>query len=199
MALSISIGNNQPRQLGQRTATIEYLPDIYGHVDSDEIKANPFLSMLNGNLRLKMLWPVGNHHHLGASLNTRYTYTAIGIDTWQYGQVDLSPEYLFSYPFLDGEVECSASLPLFAGVMRMNYAFDPSLPDETNYFKGYLRTGTRITSINELINPKIRAGYLWHFPNGRDLGAYYSASWLSYTDPRSVRMFENGIDVVYFF
>lgn len=199
LSLTLKLGTNQSRRFRQRTATLDDRPDINGQIETYEIKANPFLSMLDGQLGLRMLWPIGGYHHLGASINSRYILTGMGADTWQYAQLDVAPEYQFTYPVLGGDVEASFSLPLLAGVVRPNYAFDPSLPDETNYFKGYLRTGTAVTSPHQLINPRARIGYLWHFNNGKSLGASYFASWMSYPDPRPVRMFENGVEATYFF
>jgi len=199
VALTVSIGYNRPQRLGKREAEITETPDIYGQQDSYTITAYPFLSMASGQLNVRALWSLDHRHRLGVSINARHIYTGMAIDDWHYTQVDLSPEYAFSYGILDGDVEASFSVPLLAGVVRPNYAFDPSLPGLTSYYRGYLRTSSEITSIHRLFNPRLRAGYTWHFRNGKSLGAHYSAAWTSYPDPRPLRMFENGVDVTYFF
>jgi hypothetical protein len=199
ISLGVSIGPNQPRNLGQRTGEVTEPADIYGTPSSYEIKAYPFFSRLDGQLSVRARWALNNRHQLGVSLNARHIYTGMGIDDWHYTQVDLAPEYAFQYGILRGDLEFSASLPLLAGVVRPNYAFDPSLPDLTNYYRGYLRTSSEITSIHRLFNPRVRAGYTWRLSKEQSIGVHYRAQWTSYPDPRPLRMFDNGIDLSYFF
>jgi hypothetical protein len=199
IALQLKIGTHQARSLPQRKGAFPDNPDIYGNQEDFELKANPFFSMFQGALHIKALYPVSSHHQVGLSVNARYIYTGMGLDTWQYSQLDLAPEYRFVYPIWSGDIQASFSLPLLAVVQRHNYAFDPSLPDLTNYYRGYLRTSTSITSINELVNPRIQAGYTWHFKDGRSLGVHYFASWTSFPSPRPLRMFENGVEAIYLF
>ncbi len=199
IALTLKIGTNRPKQLGHRTGIIEETPDIYGDINTYEVEAYPFLSMAAGDLKVRALWQMGGGHHLGVSLNARHIYTGMAIDTWQYSQVDIAPEYQYSYPVLDGNLEAGISLPVLSAVLRPNYAFDPSLPDLTNYYRGYLRTGTAVVSLNKLFNPRLHAGYTWHFKDGKLLGARYFTTWTSYPDPRPLRMFEHGLEVTYFF
>ena len=198
VSLIVAIGTNQPRKLGQRSAILESTPDIYGQVELDEVSVNPFLSKVAGDLRIKALWPIADRHQLGVSLNARHIYTGIAVDDWHFSQVDLAPEYQFTMPSKDGQLELGFSLPLLSGVVRPNYAFDPSLPDLTNYYQGYLRTSSKITSINELFNPRLSVAYGRTLGNGKDLKLQYSAGWTSYPNPRPVRMFENGFSLFYF-
>ena len=199
IVLNLKIGTNQARSFRQREGSLPDNPNIYGNPEDFELKANPFFSMFQGALHIKILYPVATHHQVGLSINTRYIYTGMGLDTWQYSQLDLAPEYRFVYPVLSGDVQASFSLPLLAVVQRHNYAFDPSLPDVTNYYIGYLRTSTSITSINKLVNPRFQAGYTWHFKDGRSIGAHYFAAWTSFPSPRPLRMFENGVEAFYLF
>ena len=198
-SLTLLVGTNQPNRFGQRTATLTYTPDIYGIADSDDLTVNPFLSFFGGRLQLKWLWKLGGHHHLGLSVNALHITTGLALDTWHYTQADLAPEYLYRRPLWQGDVYFGIGMPLAAAVVRPNYAFDPSLPDETNYYRGYLRTGSRLTSLHELINPRLRVGYCWHFPNGKDLGVQFNLSWMSYPYPRPVRMLENSLGLIFFF
>ncbi|MCR9103437.1 MAG: hypothetical protein NXI25_26065 [bacterium] len=103
----------------------------------------------------------------------------MGIDTWQFTQVDLGPAYQYRYPVWKGDAEAAFSLPVAGLVVRPNYAFDPSLPDETNYYFGYLRTGTRLAAFPRLFNPRFRAGYVLPLKDAKSVGAYYNMEWLS--------------------
>ena len=199
MSLSFQVGSNQASRFGRRTATLTYTPDIYGIADSDEVTVNPFLSFIAGDLQLKWLWGLAEHHALGFSLNARHIYTGMALDDWHYTQVDISPQYCYRRSVLRGDAFLSFSLPLLAGVVRPNYAFDPSLPDESNYYFGYLRTSSRITSLNDLVNLRLGIGYTWHFQNGKDLGLQLGLTWTSYPYPRPVRIFENRLGVTYLF
>ncbi|MEO0341440.1 MAG: hypothetical protein AAF242_19795, partial [Bacteroidota bacterium] len=174
-------------------------PDLYGEEESDVIAVNPFFSRLNVQLSLRGLFQVADNHQFGLAFRSKYIMAGVGGDLLQYAQVDIAPSYQYTYGLFNGQVEVAAELPLLSAVVRPNFALDPSLSDETNYFKGYVRTGSAITSINELINPRVRAGYVHTFRNGKELGAYFNIQWTSYPEPRPIRMLDYGVDVVYFF
>ena len=157
VALTVKIGNNQAQRFGKRTFNYENTPDIYGEIEIDEIPANPFLSILAGAFHVKTLWALNDQHQFGVSLNAKHIYTGMSLDDWHYTQLDLAPEYQFSYRLFDGDIQASLSLPILAGVVRPNYAFDPSLQDLTSYYRGYVRTGSDIVSLNKLINPRFRS------------------------------------------
>ncbi|MEN0047375.1 MAG: hypothetical protein AAF806_09985, partial [Bacteroidota bacterium] len=146
ISLVMQIGTNQAQRHGQRTVFIDETPDIYGEVESFELQANPFLSLMVGDLRVKTLWSINEHHALGFSFNARHILTGIGADTWHYTQLDIAPEYRVQYSIANLEANASFSLPLLAGVVRPNYAYDPSLPNTLNYWWGYVKTGSSITS-----------------------------------------------------
>ncbi len=199
LALNLKVGTNQARRFGRRIGRLEDTPDIFGNQEIDEVTVNPFFSFFAGNLRFRALWPLGDRHKVGVSFNARHIYTGLALDDWHYSQLDIAPEYQFFKRLFNGDLQVNLSLPLLAGVLRPNYAFDPSLPDVTSYLRGYLKTSSKVTSLNDLLNPRIRLGYQWYFNNGKEVGLHYHASWTSYPDPRPVRMFENGIDLTYFF
>ncbi|GAB5551727.1 MAG: hypothetical protein Sapg2KO_13180 [Saprospiraceae bacterium] len=199
VSLKFGIGTNQAQNLRYRKGTFKETPDFYGEVESYDYVVNPFFSSFNGAFQLKLLWQIGTHHQLGVRANTRYWLTGKAGDTWQYAQFDIGPSYQYSYPIFKGHIQADVDLPLLAYVVRPNYGVDPSLSDETNYFKGFLRTGASWATINEFINPNIRVGYLHQFQNGKELGAYYKLRWTSFPEPRPVRIFEHGFDLVYFF
>lgn len=195
VSLHAQIGTNQARNLGQRTGILNGSPDIYGEKERFEVKANPFLSFLGGQLTGGLSWPIGTRHRLGTQLSLQYIQTGMGLDTWHYTQLDLSPTYSYYYPLGPGQFKLDFSLPILAVVQRPTYAFDPSLPDEGNYYKAYLREGTKLASLDQLINPQLQLGYTWHRGNGKRLGLHYQLSWMSYPDPRPVRMLGQGLSL----
>lgn len=199
VALNFGIGTNQAQNLRYRKGTFRSTPDLYGEIESYDYKVNPFFSSFNGALQVKLLWTLNTQHQIGLRANTRYWLAGMAGDTWQYAQVDFGPAYQYTHPLFDGDIQVNIDLPLLAFVVRPNYGVDPSLSDETNYFKGFVRTGSSWATINEFVNPRVRAGYLYQFRNGKELGAYYKVQWTSFPEPRPVRIFEHGLDLVYFF
>ncbi|MBX2876979.1 MAG: hypothetical protein KTR30_32975 [Saprospiraceae bacterium] len=193
VSLNFQVGTNQAQTLGQRTGILDGPPDIYGEKESFEVKANPFLSLLGGQLRGGLSWPIGDRHRIGTQISLAYMQTGMGLDTWHYTQLDLAPTYSYYYPLGPGQFNLDFSLPVLAMVQRPNYAFDPSLPDEDNYYQAYLKEGTKLASLDQLINPQLQLGYTLPLRNGRRIGVQYQLSWMSYPDPRPVRMLGQGL------
>lgn len=199
ISLHVQIGTNQAQALGQRIGTLDGSPDIYGEKESFDVKANPFLSFLGGQLGGGLSWPIGTRHRIGGQISLQYIQTGMGFDTWHYTQLDLSPTYSYYYPVGPGQFRMDVSLPILTVVQRPTYAFDPSLPDEGNYYKAYLKEGTKFASLDQLINPQLQLGYNLSLRNGKRIGLHYQMSWMSYPDPRPVRMFGQGVNLIYFF
>ena len=130
---------------------------------------------------------------MGVTFNSQYTLAGIGGDDFQYMQVDLSPTYRYSASILSGELDVRFSLPLLAGVVRPPFGIDPSLPDETNYFKGFVRTGSAITSVNQFVNPRLQIGLSYPLRNDKTIGVHFHTQWTSYPEPQPLRMFDYGI------
>lgn len=199
VSLNLSIGSNQSKAHGKRVATIYDPADIYGNVESYEIEANPTLSMMNTNLRLRLLWPLGDQHQVGASVNVNQIMAGLGAGTWHYSQIDVAPAYQFTHSTKVADFRVAFSLPIAAVVVRPNWSHDASLPDVTNYWWGFVKTNTKLTGIPQLFNPSVRLGLERELSNGHDIGFAYSASWRSYSNPRPMRMFVQGMDLFYFF
>ena len=199
LSFTLSIGSNQAKGFGKRTATVEETPDIYGNIPSYQIEVNPFLSLLNGDLRVKMLWAIDEHHQIGASFNARHLITGIGAGTSYYTQLDLSPEYQFHHPLGKADFQAAFSLPVVAAVVRPNFSKDASLPDVTAYWWGYVKTNTKLIALDQLFQPSARLGLVWRRQNGADLGLHYTSRWMSYPLPRPIRIWEQSIAISYFF
>lgn len=195
ISLNAQMGTNQARNLGQRTGILDGPPDIDGDRESFEVKANPFISFLGGQFTGALSWPIGKRHRLGSRLSLQYMQTGMGLDTWHYTQLDLSPTYSYYYPLGPGNLKLDFSLPIIAVVQRPTYAFDPSLPDEGNYYKAYLKEGTKVASLDQFINPQLQLGYTWYRSHGKRIGLHYQLSWMSYPDPRPVRVLGQGLSL----
>ncbi|MGH1435262.1 MAG: hypothetical protein ACRBG0_12490 [Lewinella sp.] len=198
LSLLFQVGNHQAQRLGKRSGTFNETPDLFGNQESYDFVVNPFLSRISGFFNSRILWELSDHSRLGASINIRYDMAGMSGDTWQYAQADLAPEYQYQRPLFAGQLQARFSLPIIGGIVRPNWAVDPSLPDETNYFKGYLRTGSSITSLHHLFNPRGQFSYQYPLPNGKTLGVAYHIAWLSYALPRPLRMFEQGLQLQYY-
>ena len=194
IGLQFDVGTNQTARFGARTGTISSNPDIYGDQEFYEITANPFFSFLQGRFFVKSSWQLGANHRLGIAFNARHIFTGMGADNWHYTQLDLSPAYQYYRPIgSNGHLSASVQLPLLAFVVRPNYAFDPSQPDLTNYYLGYIRTGSAFTSVHELVNPTVQLGYHWGLDNGARASLQYRFSWTQYPEPRPMKLMENGL------
>lgn len=199
VALSIAIGSNQSRRFGKRTTTVSDTPDIHGTPSSYEVELNPFLSMLNAELEIKMSWEMGNVHQLGVSFHARHFTTGIGGGTSYYTQLDLAPTYQYAQTLNNKRLYANLSLPLVAALVRPTFSKDAALPDVTSYWWGYVKTNTRFTSIHQLLNPSAQIGLSWSLANGDDIGINYTGRWLSYPLPRPIRLFEHGLALNYLF
>lgn len=198
LAVLLQLGNHQAHRLGKRSGTFNETPDLFGNQDSYDFVVNPTLSRFGGSFHLRVIKEITDHSSLGASINLRYDLAGMSGDTWQFAQVDFAPEYQYQRPISSGQIQARFSLPIVGGVVRPNWAVDPSLPDETNYFKGYLRTGSKMTSLRRLFNPRCQISYQNPLPNGNTLGITYQLAWLTYPDPRPLKMFEQGLQLQYF-
>ncbi len=198
VGIRVQVGTIQAQRHRKRKGTLHETPNLFEETESFDYVANPFFSRFGGRLYTRLLWKVGNYSQLGIMAQARYDLAGIAGDTWQFAMADIGPSYQYHrnvHP--NGSVQFSASLPLVAFVVRPNWALDASLPDETNYFKGYLRTSTRFTSLHELQHPRLSFGYQYELPKGKSLAVSYQLQWLSYSQPRPLRMFEHGLQLSY--
>lgn len=198
VGLQIQIGTIQAQRHRRRTGTLRETPNLFEETESFDYVANPFFSRFGGRLYTRLLWNVGENSQLGIMAQARYDLAGVAGDTWQFAMADIGPAYQYHREVhRKGAVRFAASLPLAAIIVRPNWAFDASLPDETNYFKGYLRTNTRFTTLHELQHPRISLGYQYQLPQGKTLGIDYRLQWLSYSQPRPLRMLEHGLQLSY--
>lgn len=198
-AVSIAIGSNQSQRFGKRMTSVSDTPDIHGTPSSYEVELNPSLSILNAELKVRMLWKAGDLHQLGISFHARHFTTGIGAGTSYYTQLDLAPTYQYANRWNNTQLHANLSLPLVAAVVRPTFSKDAALPDITSYWWGYVKTNTRITSVHQLLNPTAQIGMSWSLANGDDIGINYTGRWMSYPLPRPIRLFEHGLALNYLF
>ena len=198
IGLQIQIGTNQAQRHRRREGTFYEIPSLFEPQESYDYVVNPFFSRLGGRFFARLHWPIGEYSQLGIKAQVRYDLAGMAGDTWKFAQAHLGPSYRYKRPLHStGSLHFSAHLPLIATVVRPNWAVDASLPDETNYFKGYLRTSTRLTSLHDLQNPQVQLGYQYQLQRGKALRLDYQLEWLSYSQPRPLRMFEHGLRLSY--
>ncbi|MCB0644383.1 MAG: hypothetical protein KDC44_22215 [Phaeodactylibacter sp.] len=200
VGLVLKIGTNQAKDFGQRSSYIEDPADLFGNRSGYEAVVNPWLSMLNADLQLKLLWPIGEHHHLGGVFHARHFTTGMGATTTYYTQIDLAPAYQYAQPLgQSSRLQIDARLPVAALVVRPSYSKDASLPDVLSYWWGYVQTNTRFSTFPTLFNPSARLGLYRQLPSGREIGLSYQAQWLQYPDPRPIRILDQQLALHYFF
>jgi len=197
--LHFQLGNNQAPAVGRRKGTFYEPIDFTGQKDSYDFIVNPLLSRLDGQFSVRIHYPLSDMHQIGLQWTTRYSLAGAGGDAMQFAHSDLAPSYRLQLASNRGLWQATFALPLLGVVTRPNFAYDASLPDETNYFRGYLRTGTRLVSLGQFFNPRFTWGYQWTRLTGRTLGLIYRAQWLNCNFPRRYRQIEQGIHLQYHF
>ncbi|MEO0895072.1 MAG: hypothetical protein AAFY71_01540 [Bacteroidota bacterium] len=192
---ALSIGNSQPVNIGQRTATIIEDPDIYGERESFDVSVNPLLSFVRARASYGIGWEIAPHHFLGAALKAEHTYTGIRLDDWFYTEAGLSAMYHGSFDVGAGNLDLDVQLPLLAFVVRPNYSSDAYLPELSSYYLTYVKTAGKVVGLHQLQHPDIRLTY---HPSG-NFSVGYHGEYLRYQEPGPVRLLSNQVFIQYNF
>ncbi len=194
--VNLQVGSNQPQQMGARQVSFSGVPDVNGEAEVTEARLNPFISWFSFKGQASLSKAIGNNQALGLAFTGEHVISGMAADDWYYTQVDLAPTYQYRYNIWELSLVGTAKLPLLAWVVRPNYAIDPSLPDTENYWVGFVKTSSQITSIHQLFNPQVDFQILWNRPRKTPIGIGYGLAWRSYSEPRPLRMALNHLKVI---
>ena len=201
---SISIGSNQSKRFGRRSATVYDPFDINDNRDSVIYDINPSLSFIQASLYYSYYWKLNTNRNkmfIGAIAQDNFYYGALGADTWFFNQLSIMPSYRIEFlNTYKSKIDVEFSTPLFSYLIRQPYTLDPSLP-ENSYFKANLKTGSSIATINEFQQVNIKARYSYKLKSGNKIGASYNFMWMNYANipDRNLRAYSNSILISYTF
>lgn len=194
LTFNLNLGSSQALGLGRRKGVLEDVPGFYGEKEAYDIVLNPWLSWLqgSGHGRFGKKTPFGT---IGLGLGISHTYTGMRLDTWNYSQVDIAPFYANDLGLGNGELDLLIEMPLLAWVVRPNFSSDAYLPEHSSYYWTYILTASRIVSVNQLLNPRLRLTYSFS-EKERGLNSIgYSGAYSYYPHPKPLSSLSNQVFV----
>jgi len=204
IAGNLSLGSNQTKRFGKRSATVYDHYTINGDRDSAVYKINPGLSYIQASLHYSYYWYLNTNKykmHLGGIVQDNFYYSAIGADIWFFNQLSIMPSFLinvFSNP--KSNISAEFSTPIFSYLLRQPYTLDPSLP-VNNYFVANLKTASSVATINKFQQINLNFNYTYKLEKGNTIGLSYHFMWMNYANisERNLRSYSNSILISYTF
>ncbi len=200
----VSIGSNQSKRFGQRSAVVYDHYDIYGNRDSTVYNINPGLSFIQASLFYSYYWKLNTEKkkmYVGGIIKDNFYYGALGADTWFFNQLSISPSFRMKlFSFNKFKIDAEFSTPIFSYLLRQPYTLDPSLP-VNSYFKAYLKTGSEFATINQFQQVNINIKFAYELNSGNQIGLSYYFMWMNYANipDRNLNAFSNSILISYTF
>jgi hypothetical protein len=201
---SVSIGSNQSKRFGRRTAIVYDPYDINDHRDSSVYTVNPGLSFIQASLFYSYYGKLNTNKskmYVGGIIQDNFYYGALGADTWFFNQFSIMPSYRIEYSYKHkSRFETEFSIPVCSYLLRLPYTNDPSLP-ENSYFKAYLKTGSFISTINKFQQVNLRFSYHYSLEKGGQIGLSYYFMWMNDKNmpERNLKAYSNSILISYSF
>ena len=204
IGMNISMGSNQSKRHGKRAA-VAYDPyPLSGDRDSVVYEINPGLSFIQAELYYAMLWKLRSEKKplfVGALLSERFTYGALGADTWFFNQLSMMVAGQTSiYDRRKSRIDVAISIPLISYLLRQPYSLDPSLP-ESSYFKAYLKTGSEVATINKFQQVNITMDYVYQLKGKNAIGLSWQFMWMNNSNlpDRNLKAYANSFSIIYKF
>jgi len=200
---NVSVGSNQTKRFGQRSA-VAYDPyDITGNRDSTVYTINPGLSFVQAGLFYSYNWKLNTNKRMytGGIVKDDLYYGALGADIWFFHQLSISPVYKVEIlNTARSKIDAEISVPVFSYLLRQPYTLDPSLP-ENSYFKAYLRTGSSAATLNKFQQVNFSLKYFYELSSGDMIGVSYLFMWMNDANipDRNLKAYSNSILISYSF
>lgn len=204
IGMNIAIGSNQSRSHGKREA-VAYDPyPLSGDRDSVVYEINPGFSFLQAELYYTMLWKLRSGKRplfVGALFSDRFTYGALGADTWFFNQLSMmAVGQTTIYSRGKSNVDVAISIPLISYLLRQPYSLDPSLP-ESSYFKAYLKTGSEVATVNKFQQVNVTMDYAYQLKGENAIGLSWQFMWMENSNipDRNLKAYANSFSIIYKF
>lgn len=199
LSLATAIGSSQSKRFGQRTATFKDPYDIYGVRETYVIEGNPSLSYVHLNMTytyLRKLTIGQKDFRIGADLGNDFFMSGIGLDTWFFNNLSLSPVISTQFKLSDAaRVPVTITFPLLSYVVREPFAKDPSIPLD-NYIEANIKTGASVATLDTFQKMEFTVGYRRDWKSNWDIGLDYTFYWYHYQHPDHLRAYSNQLSIV---
>ncbi len=201
---SLSVGNNQSKRFGQRRAVVDGHTSITGDADSSVYVINPAISFVEAGLAYSYFWKLNTNKlnvFIGGQVKENFYYSGLGADTWFFNQLSILPVCrLIIFDEQKSKIETEIAVPVFSYLVRQPYTLDPSLPVDS-YFWAYLKTGSHVSSLNDLQKINFRLNYFHQISERKTVGLSYKFMWMNYGNisDRNLKAYSNSLSVTYIF
>lgn len=197
----LSLGSNQSKRHGIRTASFPEKPDLFGNVDTTYYELNPVLSFMSWSVNFSKFWKIGHHWYLGGELGNGHYYGAIGADSWFFNAAALRPGVLGK--FSTGEksrLSLQVSSAVVSFIVRQPYTLDPSLPIPS-YAWANIKTGSSVATLNSFQSINIKTAYFMELATTKEVGIEYQFQWMNHAqvEGRNLKKYSNSIALSYNF
>lgn len=199
LSFSSAIGNSQAKRFGQRSVEFEDPNDIYGEHETYTVLGNPGLSYVQASLGYSYQSKVAigtQGFLLGCQLENEFFMSGIGLDTWFFNNLSLSPIVSTAFELSDGSrIPVSLSFPLVSYVVREPFGKDPSIP-LNNYIEANIETGASFATLNKFQKIDFTIGYRRNWTSKWDIGLDYTFYWYQYNEPNELNSYSNRVTIV---
>ena len=201
---SISVGNSQSKNLSKRQAVVKEHTSIMGEADSAVYLINPAISFVETGLVYSYYWKLNAEKlktYVGGQIKDNFLYSGLGGDTWFFNQLIIMPScQVLLIDKNKSKVKTELSVPIVSYLLRQPYTLDPSLP-VNSYFIAYLKTGSHISSLNDLQQVNYKLNYQYQISKEKAIGLSYKFMWMNYANipERNLKAYSNSISLSYTF
>lgn len=199
LSLSTAIGNSQAKRFGQRIVDIYDDYDIYGEREFSTVYGNPALSYVHIHLAYAYQRKVVISHknfQVGAKIGNDFFLSGIGLDTWFFNNLSLSPLISTQFELKNGSrIPVKLSFPIASYVVREPFGKDPSIPLD-NYIEANIKTGASMATLDKFQKIEFTAGYRSNWQSKWNLGLDYTFYWYHYAKPDHLRTYSNQFTLV---
>ncbi|MFD2200832.1 hypothetical protein [Shivajiella indica] len=138
-----------------------------------------------------------NTSYLGLKISDSFFYAdGLAMNIWTMNLLEFSSNYTFIRKFGERhQIEGNISIPLVASVARMPFSNVVSQPDKSQS-RAFLE-GAEWEFLGKYVHPEIGIAYQYALSKRNSIRFTYRYQWLSYDQPRSIKMSDHQIGLAY--
>lgn len=197
----LSLGSNQSKRPGIRTASIPENPDLFENVDTAYYELNPALAFMSWSVNFSKFWKIGHHCFLGGELGNGHYYGAIGANSWFFNAAGIRPGVLGKFSTSEkSRLTLQLSSALLSFIVRQPYTLDPSLPIPS-FLWATIKTGSSVATLNSFQSINFKTAYFIEMNNTKEVGIEYQFQWMNHeqVEGRNLKKYSNSIALSYNF